>query len=68
MVRAVPVFSSDGSSGDRVSRTAVSVDLQRNDRVLCTPRGSCNHTLLRKVLRRFFTGSSLLGRVLRSAL
>ena len=24
----------------------------------CTPRGSCNDTLLRRVLRRFFKGSA----------
>ena len=24
----------------------------------CTPRGSCNRTLLRRVLRRFFKGSA----------
>ena len=31
----------------------------------CTPRGSCNRTLLRSVLRRFFKKEVLLRRVLR---
>ena len=46
-------------SRDRCGREAATiVAWSRKVRVGRTPRGSCNNTLLRRVLRRFFKGSA----------
>ena len=51
-------FLAHGHPGGRV----------RNARIGCTPRGSCNNTLLRRVLRRFSNNNRFLGGVLRRRL